>query len=315
MRAVTIVEGRIEIHEHVDPVAGVGEILVRVRAAGLNGADLAQLAGRYPVPAGVAADIPGLEFAGEVVALGPGATRFAVGDSVMAVVAGSGQAELAVVHERQAMPVPTGLGWAEAGSLPEAFTTAHDAVFTQAELALGERLCVHGAAGGVGTAAVQLGIAAGADVVATVRSPEQRSAVAALGATVVDPAETQANGPYDVVLELIGAPNIPTDLASLATGGRIAVIGIAGGTTFEMDLRLLSRKRARMLGSVLRSRPLEQKAAAARLLERHVLPLVASRRITVPVHAQFELGDASRAYEQFASGGKFGKLVIVMNPR
>ena len=312
MRAVTIVEGRIEVREHPDPEPGVGEVLVRVRAAGLNGADLAQLGGRYPVPPGVPADLPGLEFAGEVVGLGPGATRFGIGDAVMAIVAGAGQAELIVVHERQAMPVPTGLDWATAGSIPEAFTTAHDAVFTQAQLGLGERLCVHGAAGGVGTAAVQLGVAAGAEVVATVRSPQLRAAVAELGATVVDPSETEQHGPYDVILELIGAPNIPTDLAALGRGGRIAVVGIAGGTTFEMDLRLLSRNRARMHGSVLRSRPLEEKAAAARLLEHHVLPLIARNRITVPIHEQFALADAAAAYAAFGAGGKFGKLVLVM---
>src|SRR3954465_2595620 len=165
MRAVTIREGgEIVVAEHPDPEPGAGEVLVRVRAAGLNGADMLQRKGGYPAPPGSPPDIPGLELAGEVAALGPGASRFAEGDRVMGIVGGGGQAELAVVHERQLMPVPENLGWPEAGGVPEVFTTAHDALFTQAGLKPGERLLIHGAAGGVGTAAVQLGRAAGAHV-------------------------------------------------------------------------------------------------------------------------------------------------------
>src|SRR5436309_2288339 len=163
MRAVTIREGgELAVAGHPDPEPGAGEVLVRVRAAGLNGADILQRAGGYPAPPGSPPDIPGLELAGEVAALGPGAERFAESDRVMAIVGGGGQAELAVVHERQLMPVPDGLGWPEAGGVPEVFTTAHDALFTQAGLKSGERLLVHGAAGGVGMAGVQLGRAAGA---------------------------------------------------------------------------------------------------------------------------------------------------------
>ena len=171
MRAVTIADGRLVVAERPDPEPGRGELLVRVAAAGLNGADLHQLKGAYPAPPGSPPDIPGLELAGEVAAVGPGVFRFAEGDRVMAVVGGGGQAELAVVHERAAVPVPDGLGWPEAGGFPEVVTTAHDALFTQCGLGLGDRLLVHGAAGGVGTAAVQLGAAAGARVVASVRNP------------------------------------------------------------------------------------------------------------------------------------------------
>src|SRR5690242_13823086 len=156
MRAATIRDGEVLVEEHPDPEPGVGEVLVRVRAAGLNGADMMQRRGLYPAPPGSPQDIPGLELAGEVRARGPGAGRFGAGDRVMAIVGGGGQAELAVVHERQLMPVPAGLGWPEAGGLPEAFTTAHDAVFVQGRLRPGERLLVHGGAGGVGTAAIQL---------------------------------------------------------------------------------------------------------------------------------------------------------------
>ena len=167
---------RVVVAEHPDPRPGAGEVLVRVHAAGLNGADIMQRAGLYPAPPGSPPDIPGLELAGEVVARGPGAERFAEGDRVMAIVGGGGQAELATVHERQLMPVPDGLDWPQAGGVPEVFTTAHDALFTQAGLRAGERLLVHGAAGGVGTAGVQLGAAAGAHVTATraQREPARR---------------------------------------------------------------------------------------------------------------------------------------------
>lgn len=316
MHAVTIVDGELEWREHPDPTPGTGEVLVEVRAAGLNGADRLQLAGRYPAPPGAPADIPGLELAGEVVALGPGATRFQVGDRVMAVVAGGGQAERAVVHERHLLPVPDGLGWAEAGAFPEVFTTAHDALFTQCGLQLGERVPVTGAAGGVGTAAVQLALAAGASVVASVRDEQRRSDLAALvGAdaplTVVAPEEATDAGPYDVVLELVGAPNLGDDLAALAEGGRVSVIGVGAGAKAEVNLLVLMGKRARIHGSTLRARSLEDKADAARRVERHVLPLLAAGRITVPVQATFEMRAAVAAYAAFAAGGKLGKLVLV----
>ena len=311
MRAATVVDGRIEIREHPDPQPGYGQLLVRVRAAGLNGADMIQVKGGYPAPAGSPPDIPGLELAGEVVALGPGATRFAVGDRVMSVVGGGGQAELTVVHEREAMPMPAGLDWPEAGGLPEVFTTAHDALFTQAGLRMGERLLVHGAAGGVGTAGVQLGLAAGADVTASVRNPEMRDRVADLGATVIDPVEALDAGPFDVILELVGAPNLEANLKSLNIGGRIAVIGTGAGAKGEINLGLLMVKRARIHGSTLRARPLEGKAAAARLVEAQVLPLFATGRLQVPVDCTFPLDEASAAYDRFAGGGKFGKVVLL----
>src|ERR671931_1027576 len=170
MRAATIRDGEIVVADHPDPQPGAGEVLVRVHAAGINGADIIQVRGGYPAPPGSPPDIPGLELAGEVAARGPGAERFAEGDRVMGIVGGGGQAELAIVHERQLMPVPGTLDWPAAGGTPEVFTTAHDALFTQAGLSPGERLLVHGAAGGVGTAAVQLGRAAGARGTATVRN-------------------------------------------------------------------------------------------------------------------------------------------------
>ncbi|HKQ01824.1 MAG TPA: zinc-binding dehydrogenase [Actinomycetes bacterium] len=312
MRAVTISDGRLVVAERPDPQPGQGELLVRVAAAGINGADLHQVRGAYPAPPGSPADIPGLDLAGEVAAVGPGVFRFGPGDRVMAVVGGGGQAELAVVHERAAIPVPDELGWPEAGGFPEVVTTAHDALFTQAGLGLGDRLLVHGAAGGVGTAAVQLGAAVGARVVAGVRNPGHHQAVAELGATVVaDPAQVFEHGPFDVILELVGAPNFPANLDALATGGRLLVIGVGAGATVDLDLRKLMARRSRMLGSALRSRPLEEKADAARRVEHQALPLVADGRLRIPVAATFPLEAAQEAYDRFTAGGKLGKLVLV----
>jgi putative PIG3 family NAD(P)H quinone oxidoreductase len=310
--AVTIQDGRLIVAERPDPEPGSGELLVRVAAAGVNPADLAQRAGHYPAPPGSPADIPGLELAGEVVAVGRGVLRFRPGDRVMSLVGGGGQAELAVVHERVAMPVPDRLDWPQAGGFPEVVTTAHDALFTQAGLGLGDRLLVHGAAGGVGTAAVQLAAAAGARVVASVHNRDHHAAVAALGAErVVEPAEAAAAGPFDVILELVGGPNLPADVEALATWGRITVIGTPAGSRVELDLRQLMAKRGRLLASSLRTRSLEEKADAARRVEAQALPLVAAGRLRIPVHATFPLAAAQEAYDRFAAGGKLGKLVLV----
>ena len=313
MRAATIRDGAIVVAEHPDPAPGAGEALVRVRAAGLNGADMLQVRGAYPPPPGVPADIPGLELAGEVVALGPGARRFAESDRVMGITGGAGQAELATVHERQLVPVPEAVRWEAAGGLPEVFTTAHDALFTQAGLQAGERLLVHGAAGGVGTAAVQLGRAAGARVSATVRNEALRDAVAALGAAqVLAPEGFEEHGPFDVVLELVGAPNLPGNLEALATDGRIVVIGIGAGCRAQLDLRALMTARGRIMASTLRARPLEEKAMTARRLERSVLPLFETGALRVPVADAFPLQAAPDAYERFRAGGKLGKIVLTM---
>jgi NADPH2:quinone reductase len=310
MRAATIRDGSIAVEEHPDPVPGDSDLLVRVRSAGLNGADMHQLKGRYPAPPGAPQDIPGLELAGEVVACGPGVQRFEPGDRVMSIVAGGGQAELAVVHERTAMPIPDELDWETAGAVPEVFTTAHDALFTQAGLLPGERLLVHGAAGGVGMAAVQLGQMAGARVTATVRNPELRKRIDALDVHAIEPEGFEEHGPFDVVLELVGGPNMPGNLAALATCGRIAVIGIGAGAKTELNLGILMGKRATIHGSMLRSRPLEDRAATARLVERSVLPGFASGDLSVPVCASYPLDAVAEAYERFQAGGKLGKIVL-----
>ena len=311
MRAATIRDGEILVEEHPDPEPGTGQVLVRVRAAGVNGADMLQRRGRYPAPAGSPQEIPGLELAGEVVGLGDGAARFADGDRVMGIVGGGGQAELAVVHERQLMPVPDAVPFPDAGGLPEVFTTAHDAVFVQAGLRPGERLLVHGAAGGVGTSAVQLARALGAHVTATVRDPGARDVVAGLGADeVLEPEGFEEHGPFDVILELVGAPNLGANVKALATEGRIVVIGIAAGAKAELNLAALMAKRGRIMASTLRARPLEQKAATARAMEREVLPGFERGDLRVQVAETFALDDVAAAYDHFAAGGKRGKIIL-----
>jgi NADPH2:quinone reductase len=311
VRAATIRDGEILIEEHPDPKPAAGEVLVRVHAAGLNGADMMQRRGLYPAPPGSPQDIPGMELAGEIVALGEGCRRFEPGERVMAIVGGGAQAELAVVNERHLMAVPSPLAWPAAGGLPEVFTTAHDALFPQAELRSGEHLLVHGGAGGVGTAAIQLARAVGARVTATVRREELRKGVGELGAQVIAAEEGFAeHGPFDVILELVGAPNFAENLNALATGGRIVIIGVAAGAKAELNLLALMGKRARIHGSTLRARSLEDKALAARRLEHEVLPLFDAGLLRVPVAEVLPLERAAEAYDQFAAGGKLGKIVL-----
>jgi putative PIG3 family NAD(P)H quinone oxidoreductase len=312
VKAVTVRDGAVVVEEHPDPSPQAGEILVRVRAAGLNGADVLQMRGRYPAPPGSPPDIPGLEFAGEVAECGPGVHRFEPGDRVMAVVGGGAQAELIAVNERLAMPVPEELDWEAAGGVPEVFTTAHDALFTQGRLTAGDRLLVHGAAGGVGTAAVQLAAMAGCRVTATVRNESSRAKINALGIHAVPPDGFEDRGPFDVILELVGAPNLPGNLQALAPRGRICVIGIGAGAKAEVNLAALMAKRGSIHASTLRARSLEDKAVAARLIEQHVLPGFAGNELTVPVDRTFAIDDAPDAYEYFQKPGKFGKVVLTL---
>lgn len=312
MRAVTLRERELVIEEHPDPLPGAGEVLVRVHAAGLNGADMMQRRGLYPAPPGWPQDIPGMELAGAVAALGPGVDRFELGDRVMAIVGGGAQAELCLVPERQLMPVPSVLDWPAAGALPEVFATAYDALFTQAELCSGERVLVHGGAGGVGTAAIQLARVTGASVTATVRNEGHRDAVAELGACAIAPEGFAEHGPFDVILELVGAPNMPENLDALAPGGRVCVIGVSAGAKAEVNLLALMGKRARIHGSTLRARSPEDKALVARLMEKHVLPLFDAGELRVLVADTYPLEQAETAYDRFAAGGKLGKIVLVM---
>jgi len=313
MKAVTIVDTKIEIREHPDPEPAKGELLVRVRAAGLNNADLLQVQGFYPAPPGVPPDIPGMELAGEVAATGEGVTEFEEGDRVMAIVGGGAQAQLAVVHERMAMRIPDDVPFPEAGGFPETFLTAHDALFTQAGVTVGDRVLVHGAAGGVGTAGVQLASAAGARVTASVRNERLWDDIARLGATeVVAHDDFAERGPFDVILELVGAVNMAGNLAALERSGRVVVIGVGAGAHAELDMLAVMSKRAVITGSTLRPRPLEEKALVTQRAQVHAVPLLAEGAVRVLVEETYSLKNASGAYERFAQGGKLGKIVLVI---
>ena len=294
MRAVVIVNGRLEIEERPEPVPRNGEVLIRVRATGVNGADLMQRLGHYPPPPGAPPDIPGLECAGETEG----------GDRVMALLPGGGHAELVAVHESHVLPVPDNVDWPHAGGFVEVFATAHDALFTQAALSAGERLLVNGAAGGVGVAGVQLGVEAGAYVTGTARHHQEE--LIELGAM-----DTEPSGSYDVILELVGGDNLRTNLEHLNLKGRIAVIGVGAGATAQVHFGRLMATRGRIHGSTLRPRSREEKAEVIRRLEADVLPLLAEGRVVVPVHATYPLDRAQEAYDAFAAGGKFGKIVLV----
>lgn len=312
MQALVVDNGALRIEERPDPVPRDTEVLVAVRAAGLNGADMLQRRGRYPAPPGVPADIPGLELAGEVVGVGQRVTTARPGDRVMAIIAGGAQATMAAVEETHLLPVPRSLSWPEAGGFPEVFTTAYDALFTRCHLAAGDRLLVTGAAGGVGIAAVQLGAATGATVVASVRDTALHEGVAALGAAeVVGADDLAAHGPYDVVLELVGAASINQAIGALATGARVVVIGVGSGSRIELDLLTLMGKRASIGGSTLRVRNRVEKAVVVAGMRAHVLPLLADGRLQVPVFATYPLTEAEAAYDRFTTGGKLGKIVLV----
>jgi NADPH:quinone reductase-like Zn-dependent oxidoreductase len=222
----------------------------------------------------------------------------------MALLPGGGHAELVAVHESHVVPVPEAVAWPEAGGFVEVFATAHDALFTQAELSAGERLLVNGAAGGVGIAGVQLGAQAGATVSGTARHHLEQ--ILELGAT-----DTKSSGKYDVILELVGGDNLCSDLEKLELKGRLAVIGVGAGATVEVNFHRLMAARGRIHGSTLRSRTRAEKTEVIRRLREDVLPLLADGRVTVPVHATYPFEQAEDAYNAFAAGGKFGKIVLL----
>jgi len=311
----------VEWAELPDPVPGRGEVLVRVRAAALNRADLLQRRGLYPPPPGYREDVPGLELAGEVASCGPGVTAWKPGDRVMAIASGEGQAELAVAHERMLMPVPAGLSFEDAAALPEAGITAHDALFTLGGLRPGATALVHAVGSGVGTMAIQIARAAGARVVGTSRTAEKLERAKALGLdhgiAVGDPPRfaaevrslTGGRG-VGVVLELVGAPYLVDDLACLATGGRVVVVGTMAGREGPLDLPLLMRARGAVIGTVLRPRPLEEKVAASQAFAREVLPLVAAGKVKPVVDAVMPAARAREGHERMEANASFGKIVL-----
>ncbi|MGH3075821.1 MAG: zinc-binding dehydrogenase [Gaiellales bacterium] len=293
------------IGERPDPVPLPSEVLVRVTHAGLNPADLIQRAGNYPAPPGSPADIPGLEVAGTVIACGEAVTTWRAGDRVFGLVGGGGLSDTVAVHERHVARIPENLTDREAAAVPEAFITAHDAVFTRAGLAMGETLLVNGASGGVGTAAVQLGTATGARVLANSRS--HSDALVDLGAEPCPLSEARG---VDVVLELVGAANLTASLEALAVRGRIIVVGTGAGADAEISLRALMGRRASLMGTVLRARHMEEKAAAVQVFARSVVPQIASGRVRPVIDRVFPVAEAAAAFDHLAAPGKLGKVLL-----
>jgi len=304
----------VSLQDYPDPEPAAQEVRIAARFAGVNWADVAQRMGSYPAPAGAPQDIPGLEVAGVVDAVGPGVQAWRAGDRAFGIVGGGGLADRVCVHERHVAAIPAGLADDVAAAVPEAYITAHDAVFTRAGLRLGEVLLVNGANGAVGSAGVQLGLAAGARVVANVRSPDGARAHAEAGALVVSP-ETAADQlaalrGADVVLELVGAPNLEFDFSILAAQGRIVVVGTAGGEQTGISLRSLMGKRASLYGTMLRARPLEEKAAAVQAFARSVVPLLAAGRALPKIDRVFPAAEAADAFDYLVQPGKSGKVLL-----
>ena len=296
------------VDERPDPVPQSSEVLVRATHAALNPADVAQRAGNYPAPPGSPADIPGLEVAGTVIACGEAVTAWRAGERVFGLVGGGGLSDTVAVHERHVARIPDDLTDREAAAVPEAFITAHDAVFTRAGLALGETLLVNGASGGVGTAAVQLGVAAGARVLANARS--HREALTDMGA---EPCVLSEARGVDVVLELVGAANLTGSLEALALRGRIIVVGTGAGADAELSLRALMGRRASVMGTVLRARSMEEKAAAVQAFARSVVPHLAAGRVRPVIDRVFPVAEAAAAFEHLSAPGKLGKVLLEMS--
>ena len=326
MRAVKIVshggvEG-LEVGEAEQPQAAGDRVRVRVRAAALNRADLLQRRGLYPAPKGAPASIPGLEFAGEVEALGADAHAWRVGQRVFGITGGGAQAEYVVVPENTLAEIPDRLGWEEAAAVPEAFVTAHDALFTQGGLAMGERLVVHAAGSGVGLAALQLARAAGAQTFGTARTADKLERARAYGldeaCVVRDDPQTFAaavrgwtNGAgVELILDLVGANYLAANLDALAPRGRLLLVGTMAGTSAPLDFRQVMAKRLRITGTVLRARSAEEKARATRLFAAHVVPLVARGTVRPVIDSVYDMHDIRAAHLRLESNETFGKIVL-----
>lgn len=323
MRAVVFPgDGSIEVVERPTPTPGAGQVLVRVHGAGLNRADLVQQAGFYPAPPGVPADIPGMEFAGEITALGGGVRSLRAGDRVFGIVGGGAQAEELVVHESNCVLVPPHLDAVEAGGIPEVFITAHDAMRTRAGLRPGEHVLVHAVGSGVGTAVVQLAKAFGCTVTGTARTEDKLDRALALGldhgvlapnpfdATALTQAVLEAGGAADIVVELVGGGYVEVDLAVAAVQGRIVIVGTLAGGDVALPLMVVMLKRLALHGTVLRARSIEQKAAATAAFSAEVLPLLLDGRLRPVVDQVVPLDAAADAYQLMASNTTFGKVIL-----
>lgn len=330
MRAVSIVSHggpeSLSVREVARPEAPTADqVLVRVRAAGLNRADVLQRMGKYPAPPGYPQEIPGLEFAGVVEELGPAVRRWQVGQRVFGITGGGAQAEYLVVPEGSLAPVPSNLDWAQAAAVPEVFITAHDALFTQAALQMGERVLVHAAGSGVGTSAVQLAHAAGATVYGTSRDAGKLQRARELG---LDEAITVASEPFafveavrertrgagvNVVLDLVGGSYFPANVEALSEGGRLVFVGTTAGASAQLDIGAVMRKRLRLMGTVLRSRSAEEKALVTRRFIAHVVPLLETGRVRPIIDSTFPMEEVRAAHERMESNEGFGKIVLLVN--
>jgi putative PIG3 family NAD(P)H quinone oxidoreductase len=302
-----------------EPSYGPDEVRVRVFASAMNRADLLQRRGRYPAPQGAPADIPGLEFAGEVEACGERVASLRVGDRVMGILGGGGHAQKVCLHERLCLRVPPDMGWEEAAAVPEAFLTAYDALFVIAGLRMSEAVLLHAAASGVGTAAAQLARAAGATVIGLSRSGAKRDRLADLGLDhVFDPAGAdlaaalrRASGSgVDVIVDFLGASSWDLNVEVAAPRGRIVLVGTLGGSEARVDLSTLMRKRLSITGTVLRSRPVEEKIALAQAFGRHVLPLLATGRVRPVIDRVLPIEEAAEAHALMEANESFGKIVL-----
>jgi putative PIG3 family NAD(P)H quinone oxidoreductase len=327
MRALTIAAGQLEVTDRPIPAPGPGDVLVRVHGAGLNRADLLQRAGGYPAPPGAPADIPGLEFAGTVAAIGEGVETRAVGDAVFGIVGGGAQAEYLTVAAEHCAPVPPALDLVAAGGVPEVFITAHDAMVTQAGTRAGEWMLVHAVGSGVGTAALQLARELDVHVVGTARTADKIERCRALGLDAgivpvlgVDGAldtdalawaVVEATGAgADVTLDLAGGAYLTANIAAAAPRGRIVCIGTIAGARASIPVVAILAKRLHVIGTVLRARDRAEKAAATDAFVRDVVPLLAERRIEPIVETVVPLDRAADAYELLASDRTFGKVVL-----
>ena len=297
------------------------QVLVRVHAAGLNRADLLQAKGAYPPPTGYSANLPGLEFAGEIIEVGAAVRTWEPGDRVMAITSGEAQAELLVIDARLLMRIPENVSFTEAAAIPEAFITAHDAVFSQGKLANGETLLIHAVGSGVGSAALQMAKKRGNPVIGTSRTADKLDRCRDLG---LDKGIVTADGPVfadktkeltsgrgvDLILELVGGDYFPEDLASLALKGRVLLVGLTAGRTSNINLGLMLQKRAKVIGTVLRARSIEEKEAATRSFADDFLESFATAEIKPVIDRTFPASQAREAYKYLASNESFGKVIL-----
>ena len=311
MHAAVLIDGRLQLQQRPTPEPGPGDVVIAVAVAGVNAADLMQRRGHYPAPPGWPADIPGLELAGVVTAVGDGVDVELIGRRVCAIVGGGAQATHCVVPSEHLVAVADSIDLTVAGGFPEAFVTAHDALVTQAGVGAGDRVLISGAAGGVGSAAVQIAARRGAHVIAVTRTTQFHDRLRELGASETITIDQVATlDPVNVIIELVGAAHLQQALDVLAARARVVVIGVGGGGHVELDLLSVMNRRATITGSTLRSRSRDEKALVIQRASADLLDDWASGRLQVPVARVVDFPDIAEAYDYFAEPGKFGKVLV-----